>query len=62
MELYRSAIPLLSNTDETIEVDKVSQGHVCIYEFKVYDNEDCSELIEIEIAHLEGTKLGVNFI
>jgi len=44
---------LMSNVNEGVSLDSLPNGQVCIYKVEVEDNEDNSELLELELSTVE---------
>lgn len=61
VQLYRSSVPLLSNTNDNVDADRISSGHVCVYEVEIEDNLSGDELLEITLEHVKNAKVGILF-
>jgi hypothetical protein len=52
----------MSNVNEGVSLDSLPNGQVCIYKVEVEDNEDNSELLELELNTVENAYLGVDLV
>lgn len=52
---------MLSNTDDTVDADRISSGHVCVYEIEMQD-QDSEELLEIVLEQVKNAKIGFDFV
>lgn len=55
-------MPLLSNVEDGVDVYGVPAGNICVYEIDVSDNDDSSEILEIEVTNVQNARIGADFI
>ena len=59
--LTESSIPLMSNLNERIEFQGLSNGKICTYQMEVANNEERDKLVEIEINKVSNVKVAIDF-